>query len=531
MTKMNISALNDLKKVVEEAAKQKKELDQIQEEAFTARTEIVKSIDVKMNIKSLKELKNIVGEVTQKNDPRIIEEEVIIPPPEAETPIVADSIEQVAKYLSPRSKSLLEGETTIAPEAIEAQRWNDPLRRDPNEKFVTFRELNDHYTLFLSRIQQQLSSLGGGGEVNFRYLDDVNRFTMQDGNNNHVLEYDAATGKVQFTANIGAIETILFDTEHVNDSGVTGLLSWNREDDTLNLNHPNGVVQQMGQEMFAYVRNRTGSVIPDGTIVRFAGAEQNGTSRLLVAPFLANGEFPNLYGLGITTQDIPDGEDGFVTVWGKIRRLNTAAFNVGDILYASPTIPGGLTNVKPTAPNNVLPIAAVLRKDATQGEIFVRPTIEQRYFYGSFSDNQNHVAALPNTPYAIPLNTVEFSSGVIQKVTDNAAKTKIQVLQSGLYNFQFSTQFVSTNSSAKDVYIWARKNGQDIPHSATRTSVVGNGVYFVASWNFIISMNANDWFELMWATTDVTASIVSPAATSFAPSTPSTLLSVTQVAQ
>ena len=109
--------------------------------------------------------------------------------------------------------------------------------------------------------------------------------------------------------------------------------------------------------------------------------------------------------------------------------------------------------------------------------------------------------------------------------------TKIISQQSGLYNIQFSTQFMSTNSSAKDIFVWARKNGTDIPHSSTRMSVVGNGVYFVASWNFIVSMNANDSFQLMWATTDVTVSITSPPATSFAPSTPSTLLSVTQVAQ
>lgn len=268
--------------------------------------------------------------------------------------------------------------------------------------------------------------------------------------------------------------------------------------------------------------------IPNGTVVRFAGAEENGTSRLLIAPFLGDGEFPNLYGLGITTSDILDDADGFVTVWGKIRELDTSTFNVGDILYANPSVAGGMINVKPTAPNNVMPVAVVLRKDATQGEIFVRPTIEQRYNYGSFSDNQNHSAALANTPYPIPLNTTEFSSGVIRDTLDN---TKIVLQQSGLYNFQFSTQFVSTNSSAKDVFIWARKNGVDIPHSATRVSVIGNGVYFVAAWNFIISMNANDYFQLMWATTDITASIASPAATTFAPSTPSTLLSVTQVAQ
>ena len=430
--------------------------------------------------------------------------------------------EKVAKYLS-TPKHIAEADS------IEIKRWNDPLK-PLDQKFVTFKDMNEHYSLFLTRIQQQLSSLGGGGEVNFRYLDDVNRSTMTNADNNHVLEYDAATGHVQFTDRIGPIQTINFDLDHVHDEVRTvGTLCWGADDATLNLEHPGGVTQQIGQELFVKVRNRTASTILNGSAVRFDGAEQDdGTSRLLVAPFLANGVYPNLYGLGIATQDIPVGQEGLVTVWGKIRELNTNAWNTGDILYVSPSVAGGLTNVKPTAPNNTIPIAAVLKKSSTEGEIFVRPTIEQREPYGSFSDNQNHAAALANTPYAIPLNTTEFSNGIIR---DPNNTSHIVAQQSGLYNFQFSTQFVSTNSSAKDVYIWPRKNGIDIPNSATRMSMVGNGVYFVASWNFVISLNANDYFQLMWATTDPSVSIVAPVATSFAPATPSTLLSVTMVSQ
>lgn len=510
-----LKAIEELRNMLAEAQKPKEEAASSEQQAVEkSKPAILELRDLLAEAQGAK--KSVSTDITDQQ-PQAIVEEISTTKPITEEEDVATL---TARYLSQQK---IQG-----PATIEVNRWNDPLSKAPGEKFVTAKEMQEHYGQFIQRIQKQLSSLGGGGEVKFRYLDDVNRATMQNGNNNHVLEYDAATGKVQFTTNIGAIETILFDTEHENSTSEVGLLSWNKEDDTLNLNHPNGVTQQIGQELYAYVRNRTGQTIPDGTVVRFDGAEQNGTSRLLAAPFLADGTFPNLYGLGITTSDIPDGEDGFVTVWGKIRELNTSAFNVGDILYASPSVAGGMTNIKPTAPNNVLPVAAVLRKDATQGEIFVRPTIEQRFIYGSFSDTQSHTAALPNTPYGVPLNRTEFASGVIRDPNDN---TKIVVQQSGLFNFQFSSQFVSTNSSAKDVYIWARKNGVDIPDSTTRVSVVGNGVYFVAAWNFVVSMNVNDYFQLMWATTDVTVSITAPPATAFAPATPSTLISVTQVAQ
>ena len=71
---------------------------------------------------------------------------------------------------------------------------SDPLT-PLEDKFVTFEDLADHYRTFINRIQQQLSSLGGGGEVNLRYLDDIDRSSISDGK---VLSYDAATKKFKF---------------------------------------------------------------------------------------------------------------------------------------------------------------------------------------------------------------------------------------------------------------------------------------------------------------------------------------------
>jgi len=87
----------------------------------------------------------------------------------------------------------------------------------------------------------------------------------------------------------------------------------------------------------------------------------------------------------------------------------------------------------------------------------------------------------------------------------------------------------STNSSQKDIYIWGRKNGVDISRSASKVTLVGNSVELVPSWSFSVSMQASDYFELMYATTDVAISINAPAATSFAPSTPSATLRVSQI--
>ena len=44
---------------------------------------------------------------------------------------------------------------------------------DLNPQYATLQDLQDHYRKFINRVQQQLASLGGGGEVNLQYIDDI----------------------------------------------------------------------------------------------------------------------------------------------------------------------------------------------------------------------------------------------------------------------------------------------------------------------------------------------------------------------
>lgn len=62
-----------------------------------------------------------------------------------------------------------------------------------NQKFATFDDLQKHYRLFLERIQQQLSTLGGSGEVRLEFLDDVDRDSAK--RDNYFLKYDANINK------------------------------------------------------------------------------------------------------------------------------------------------------------------------------------------------------------------------------------------------------------------------------------------------------------------------------------------------
>jgi hypothetical protein len=164
-----------------------------------------------------------------------------------------------------------------------------------------------------------------------------------------------------------------FDTTPTDTPTDQGVMFWDIDDNTVDI-ILNGYKMKVGEDIFYPVKNQTGSLIPKGTNVRFAGT-LGSSGRLLIELFLANGTFPSIYYMGVTAEDIADGGDGKVLWFGRIRGINTDIYNEGDILYASTTVAGGFQTTIPQAPNNIISVAAVISKSVTQGTIFIRPQI------------------------------------------------------------------------------------------------------------------------------------------------------------
>jgi len=314
------------------------------------------------------------------------------------------------------------------------------------------------------------------------------------------------------------------DAPYVNRIARAG---WNSFDQTLNIGMEYDVVQQVGLEQYARVANFTGVTIPNGTVVGFTGAVPD--SALSVSPYLANGATPTLYIVGVMTHDLPDsGERGYCTTFGFVRDVNTSAFALGDVLYASPTVAGAFTNVKPTAPDNVVPVAAVLQVGTTDGVIFVRPTIEQQLYYGEFTKLDTQTPAAANTAYALTFTNTELANGVSR----GTPTSRIVIAQAGLYNIAASVQITSTNSSQKSIWVWLRKNGTtDFPNSARVASITLNNGYLVVTLNEVNSLLAGEYIEVMYASDSTNISIATVAATAFAPAAPAAILAVTQTEQ
>jgi len=133
-------------------------------------------------------------------------------------------------------------------------------------------------------------------------------------------------------------------------------------------------------------------------------------------------------------------------------------------------------------------------------------------------------------PVANAVNLFTYNSVVSQQaVTRGVPTSKIYIAQTGVYNFQFSAQLDKTGGSASAVYIWPRINGVNLPDSATKIVIDGPNNEIVAAWNFVLVMEANDYFELAWESSDTNVVIPYVAATGNIPAIPSIIMTVTWV--
>ena len=170
----------DVKELKEEIASVKKSIPEVKyydEDIADLNEEVqglykkVSSIKIPDQDKYIKEVKGLYSSFEKKNH-KLLEK--------------INYLEEVFEKFN--EETLTEGLLNEPPEV----KNSDPLT-PLDQNFVTLDQLKEHYRLFISRIQQQLSTLGGGGETRLEFLDDVDRNSAKV--NGRFLKYDAASGK------------------------------------------------------------------------------------------------------------------------------------------------------------------------------------------------------------------------------------------------------------------------------------------------------------------------------------------------
>jgi hypothetical protein len=127
--------------------------------------------------------------------------------------------------------------------------------------------------------------------------------------------------------------------------------------------------------------------------------------------------------------------------------------------------------------------------------------------YGAFQDGTDQIAANTTTAYPITFDTTDFSNGVTL-----SNSSRLNVTDSGIYNIQFSLQLANDTNTSQDIDIWFRKNGTNIDKSNSRYGLAprksaGDPYHVISALNFFVELNANDYVEIVWRTSDVGAYI------------------------
>jgi hypothetical protein len=275
--------------------------------------------------------------------------------------VIEESLDEVLEILEDHKEEpkeeLIEKSLGLLAEPSDVKQQQDPIT-PLNQKFATLDDLQKHYSTFLSRIQQQLSTLGGGGETKLRYLDDVVGVATNSGvYNSKFLQWNSTTNKSEFV--------------NINSGNISGI--------------------------------STG-------------------------------------------------------------------------------------------------------------------------YYGNFFDTTTQTIVGVNTHQPIRLNTTDLSNQV-----SIANSSHIVIANSGVYNIQFSLQVDKTTAAGAHIYIWLRKNGLNVPNSATELAVQGTFSEVVAAWNFVVQSEANDYYELMWSATDSHIRLKAVSANGVVPAIPSVIVSVVSV--
>lgn len=289
--------------------------------------------------------------------------------------------------------------------------------------------------------------------------------------------------------------------------------------------------QPIDTQLTALVVNGTGGNLlrSQYKVVKVTSAQGQ---RLQVDFAQANNDPNSKDTIGIVAQDISNNQEGYIMLYGQLNTLNTTGslqgetWNDGDMLYLSATVAGGITNVKPTAPNHGVILGYVEYAHQNNGKIFVK--IDNGYELGELHDlyvptpidGDTIVWSSGNTRYenkqllgyAIPFSTgtqsnpvdattyyVGLSYGIpLTSLTTVSGTGRIHVPKSGIVKSVY-IHFVQGLASSETSTISLRLN--DTTDYTISNSVLNTtNPSFVTNTNMNISVVAGDYLHVKWVT-------------------------------
>jgi hypothetical protein len=234
----------------------------------------------------------------------------------------------------------------------------------------------------------------------------------------------------------------------------------------------------IGQQMFAFVKNDEAVTINKGEAVYLFGASGN---KATVKLAYNTSDATSATTLGLAAEDILSGQNGLVITQGVLDGINTLAYSPGDILYLGST-PGGLTPTKPYAPAHLVYIGVVEKSNAGAGQILVRP--QNGYELDEIHD-VDLITTPPSTGDVLTYNGTLWvnqapasGSGTVTSIATTSPITGGTITTSGTIGINQATSIQDGYLSSAD---WNTFNGkQDLLVSGTNIKSV-NGTTLLGS--------------------------------------------------
>jgi len=195
---------------------------------------------------------------------------------------------------------------------------------------------------------------------------------------NAITRYDGTTGKLiqnstitlDDNGNIINANSLGFDTTPATVPATVGTMSWDDGDGVPSVLLKGGnTTLQVGTQEYARVYNDSGTTLTIGQVVYISGAQGN---RVAVNLARADVEATSFGTIGVVSETIANGAEGFIIVSGALYKLNTNGLTAGATVYLSPTTAGAFTTTKPQAPDQLVVIGWIERVSATVGSIYIK---------------------------------------------------------------------------------------------------------------------------------------------------------------
>jgi hypothetical protein len=194
-----------------------------------------------------------------------------------------------------------------------------------------------------------LSTAGGGGSGT------VTSVGLTGGTSGIVIGGATSPITSSGTYDLNAPQRFQFDTSADFAPTTVGQLSWNAAEGTLNTLMVGGNVDAIvGQQLYQRAVNADSVTLTKGTVVYVFGS--SGT-RVTVKRALGDSDLTSATIIGVVAESIAQNAEGFVITNGLLKDLSVlpaTSFTDGDVVYLSPSTPGGLTATKPVAPEHLV---------------------------------------------------------------------------------------------------------------------------------------------------------------------------------